>query len=206
MRPKKALRETPATPLPQSSARGILSQRPNYSTDVQATPSRPTYVSPKKALSSPKKPASPVKPKKPAMLAGFQNSFMTSTQLGPAQLKKKGKEREQPIPVDDGNVFGGPSRSQSFAPPPTIPFARQKTERLVIESPPRRLSSPAFPEPLDFDSQFMDDRDGDVPMVQHAVDEEDEPMEDFDPIDPPNWKAEVCLPFLEIHLFRALTK
>jgi hypothetical protein len=69
-----------------------------------------------------------------------------------------------------------------------------------MESPPRRYSPPAFPEPPAFDSQFMGDQDGDVPMVQHAVNEEDELMEDFDPIDPPNWKAEVCVPFLDAPL------
>ncbi|KAJ2928313.1 hypothetical protein H1R20_g8785, partial [Candolleomyces eurysporus] len=193
VRPKKALKEPPATPVPLSSTGGwgILSQRPNFSTDVQSTPSRPTYVSPKKALPSPKKPPSPVKPKRPAMLPGFQNSFTTSTQLGPTQLKKKGKEKERPIPVDDGNVFGGPSRSQPFIPPPTIPLMRDKTEMLVMESPPRH-PSPPFPDVPAFDSQSMADRDGDVPMAQGSVNEEDEPMEDFDPIDPPNWKAELC--------------
>ncbi|TEB38406.1 hypothetical protein FA13DRAFT_1705324 [Coprinellus micaceus] len=174
----KKPREAPATPLPNKGWTP-LSQRPNFNVDVQQTPSRMSLKPPPKVMSPKKK-----SPSKPKMLPGFQNSFTTSTPIG---LKSKGKERERP-PVDDGNVFNAPLFSQPLSRPfPTIPKPTQNELQ-----PPEPSFRPSSPPPIEhiFESQTQPlDQDGDV--VMGAETQQEDLEEEYDTIDPPNWKAEV---------------
>ena len=131
---------------------------------------------------------SPSKMKKPGMLPGFQNSFVTSTPLRPTKSRAN---KEKAKAEEDDSLFydlRSPSRSQRnarhFSSPP--PLRQQNDVDHVLDTdtvvqPPAGHTVPTSLRVLD--------GDGDAVMAEDS--EAELALEELNFLGPTNWKAEV---------------
>jgi len=184
VRAKKAIREFPSTPLAVPSTisnwnTGGL-QNVALSGTFEETPMRPSRLAPVSKASPSKIRKSPEKTRKSAMLPGFENSFETSTPLHSQSARRldKGKGR-----LDDDSAVFGPSFSQPM-PVPSQFQVHYAGDHAADHNQTHPIQSSLPKQP-----QMNHEQNDPVGLVEG---EEDLIMDEFDILEPINWKIQVC--------------
>jgi hypothetical protein len=198
VRAKKTVREFPSTPLavPSSMSNWNLrgSQNVALKGTFEDTPMRPHRLAPDSKVSPSKIRRSPEKTRKSALLPGFENSFETSTPLRTQSARKSNKGKGR---IDDDSAVFGPGFSQSMSVP------SQFQMHCAMDQATDHDQAHPIPSSLPEHSQMNHGGNDPVGLVEG---EEDLLVDEFDTLEPINWKAQVChvlnfLPFPITRLF-----
>ncbi|KAI0344600.1 hypothetical protein BDW22DRAFT_1066488 [Trametopsis cervina] len=191
---KRLARQIPNTPVRMPSQMRAWNMQGMAEVGFSQTPRGPRFgaIENMERMSSQKpRLLAPAENSKRPMLPGFLNSFVDSPSKRPAQkAADRGKGKQRANLANDTIFFAGGARSS----PPSSPIDMAFVEPLDIPMedpspvPAGSLSQTPYKTQLPV-ADFEMDRDDDVKMLQTP--EDGEPQDEFDEIEPPNWRDEL---------------